>query len=222
MPQRQHNEDRLRRAESWLTRSGEVKSEAEEFVLLWIAFNAAYGAELGEWSANDADRTSERQRIGRFFRKLVDLDGQGVLKNILISRWSQEVRVLLKNPYVYAPFWHAVQRQVSESDWKKWFNRANQLAFKDLAENNVGDALQEVFQRLYVLRNQLMHGAATFDEGWGNDQVRDGCRIMRSIVPEVLAIMQAHINANPNTEEWGPVAYPRINRERDQPGPTGV
>ena len=47
VPQRQHNEDRLRRAESWLTRSGEVKSEAEEFVLLWIAFNAAYGAELG-------------------------------------------------------------------------------------------------------------------------------------------------------------------------------
>ena len=130
--------------------------------------------------------------------------------------------MLLKNPYVYAPFWQAVQRQVSESDWERWFNRANQQAFKDLAENNVGDALQEVFQRLYVLRNQLMHGAATFDEGWGNDQIRDGCRIMRSIVPEVLAIMQAHINANPNTAEWGPVAYPRINREPNQLGPTDV
>ena len=44
--QRQHKEDRMRRAYTWLGRSERTGTEdIERFVFLWIAFNAAYGDE---------------------------------------------------------------------------------------------------------------------------------------------------------------------------------
>ena len=60
LPQSAHNADRIRRARSWLERSEKsasdlkkAKSEeekaglhCEQFIFLWIAFNAAYGFEL--------------------------------------------------------------------------------------------------------------------------------------------------------------------------------
>ena len=62
--------------------------------------------------------------------------------------------------------------------------------------------LRIVFDRLYTLRNQVFHGGATFSAGWGQAQVHDGSRIMSSLVPAVLAIMQADIDRDPDTAVW--------------------
>ena len=70
-----------------------------------------------------------------------------------------------------------------------------------------------VFDCLYMLRNQIFHGGATWPAGFGRDQIRDGNRIMASLVPAILDIMQADIGQNPGSELWGRVAYPRINPE---------
>ena len=48
IPQRQHNEDRMRRAKGWHERSEEATSDGERFIFLWIAFNAAYGSEASD------------------------------------------------------------------------------------------------------------------------------------------------------------------------------
>ena len=48
IPQRQHNEDRMRRAKSWHERSEEATSDGERFIFLWIAFNAAYGSDASD------------------------------------------------------------------------------------------------------------------------------------------------------------------------------
>ena len=72
-----------------------------------------------------------------------------------------------------------------------------------------------VFDRLYTLRNQVFHGGATCAEGWDQAQVHDGSRIMASLVPVVLAIMQADIDRDPGTAVWGTVTYPRINLVRE-------
>ena len=84
-----------------------------------------------------------------------------------------------------------------------------------LAESNVHGILMEVFPRLHVLRNRIFHGGAAFASGWGRDQVRDGSRIMAALVPEILGIMRADIEANPDSHTWGKVAWPRINETPD-------
>ena len=211
VPQRQHNEDRLRRADSWYRRSEEATSDAEKFIFLWISFNAAYG--VGVTYLDSDERPEEIQAFKDFLQKIVDRDDGQALANILWKGFSEPVRILFDNHYVFHAFWQAVSGSPKGDDWEGKFDRSRRRLFRAMQEQDVHSALVEVFLRLYTLRNQLFHGGASFSGGWGRDQVRDGARIMEALVPLILGIMRADIDANPETDVWGLIAYPRINYE---------
>lgn len=46
-----------------------------------------------------------------------------------------------------------------------------------------------MLMRLYTLRNQLMHGGATWNGSVNRSQVRDGRAILDSVLPVILALM---------------------------------
>lgn len=226
--QRQHNEDRMRRAESWLARADRAAREGEKagdgadgvgfacerFLFLWISFNAAYGYEVIE-DETRASYPKEKEKFTKFFYEVVRRDREGIIRNILWEQYSGPVRVLLRNKYVFKPFWESVRGAPGDPEWKQQFDKEKRHANRALANGNVDRVLEIVFRRLYVLRNQIFHGGTTFAAGWGGDQVRDGSRIMAALVPAILAIMRADIAANPDTDTWGKVAYPRINESRE-------
>ena len=63
---------RVHRALSWLKRAEQLEAQQDldgEFILLWIAFNAAYATEIDE-----KYRESEQLTFRGFLQKLVDLD----------------------------------------------------------------------------------------------------------------------------------------------------
>ena len=229
LSQRQHNEDRMRRAESWLRRSKVAESnreqatsdedrsalDCEQFIFLWIAFNAAYGRELLDNKRDDFSPT-ESEKFNEFLEKILERDSDGVIKAILWETYSGPVRVLLNNHYVFGPFWVSVRAPSGGQDWNESFRRKNKQVSKALGRDDVHGVLREVFGRLYVLRNQIFHGGATFASGWGRSQVRDGSRIMASLVPRILNIMQADIEKNPDSDIWGEVAFPRVNEGPDE------
>ena len=210
IPQRQHNEDRLRRADSWLRRSKDAKDDTERFIFLWIAFNAAYGSEALP-SHSDKQRT-ERKKFRTFLREILKRDDDGVLEDALWRTYSGPIRVLLENHYVFDPFWDAVRDRdpTAGKNWKRKFSASKRSVLRSIGKN-VHHVLTELFMRLYTLRNQLIHGGATFATGWGQDQVRDGSRIMESLVPSILEIMRADIERKPDSRVWGLVDFPRVN-----------
>ena len=63
-----------------------------------------------------------------------------------------------------------------------------------------------VFDRLYVLRNQLVHGGSTWNSIVNRDQVRDGAAILSFLVPVFADVMMD----NPD-EEWGRPFYPVVD-----------
>ena len=65
--------------------------------------------------------------------------------------------------------------------------------------------LSIIFERLYTLRNQLIHGGATWESAVNRDQIRDGVKIMSQIVPAMLSIM---LNNNPKL--IGSPCYPVV------------
>ena len=92
---------RVHRAISWLGRAEAEKADADvRFILLWVAFNSAYASEI------DADATNERKSFKAFFDALVSLDASHRIYDAVWERFSQEIRLLLANRYVFAPFWH--------------------------------------------------------------------------------------------------------------------
>lgn len=212
LPQRNHNEDRMRRADSWLRRSEVAKDDTEKFIFLWIAFNAAYGQ--GSLSSDSDPQPAERERFKNFLRAALDSDDGKTLEKVLWRTCSRSVRRLLRNPYVFAPFWYEVQGLPTGRNWKKNFDSLNESVDR-AKDKDAHYVLGEVFLRLYTLRNQILHGGATFGIGWGQRQVKDGRKIMASLVPAILDIMRTDIGKKPDSDIWGMVLYPRIG---DAPG----
>ena len=108
----------MRRADSWLRRAEKAERErtsgdgeglgdagfaCEQFMFLWIAFNAAYGYQLVDESANA--HYPEKKQFTDFLREVVDRDQEKNIENILWRRFAGPVRNLVENKYVFNLFW---------------------------------------------------------------------------------------------------------------------
>ena len=107
-----HNEDRRRRADSWLAQSEKVDSDDEKFIFLWIAFNAAYGGEPGN--------TPESDVLGKFLDKILNRDNKKSMEKILFENISPTLfHQIMQNKYMFEPFWQSVRRETGKETWKK-------------------------------------------------------------------------------------------------------
>ena len=192
---------RVHRALSWLDRAEQLADDQDgQFIFLWIAFNAAYATEIEE----DAG-LSEQAAFRRFLEKLLSLDSHQRLEALVWTEFSGSIRVLLDNQYVFEDFWRFQNGRLEEGQWKKNFAKAKATAHSALAGRRTEVVLGIVLSRIYTLRNQLMHGGATWNSGVNRDQLRDCVGFMAKLVPLLIEIMMD----NPATL-WGAACYPVV------------
>jgi len=193
---------RTHRALSWLDRAEQADDDLDaKFIFLWIAFNAAYAVDLDQ-----QHRELETVRFNQFFEKIVSLDDEQLIYEQLWKTFSTTIRVLLDNRFVFQPFWDFHNGRVSEAEWIERFQLAKKRAGNALAKQDTVEVLSVVFNRLYTLRNQLMHGGATWNSAANRDQVRECTKLLATIVPLVIHIMLQH----PDTL-WGDAHYPVVD-----------
>lgn len=190
---------RVHRALSWLDRAEQCTDEDGRFVFLWIAFNAAYANELGE------QRMLEGEKFNRYLTRLVELDADHRLYNLVWQRYSGAIRVLLDNPYVYQPFWDHRNGLTVGENWEHRFSAAKRFANTALAGKDTASVLAVVFNRLYTLRNQLIHGGATWNSRMNRSQLRDANAILGDLVPVIIGIMMDNAGL-----VWGDASYPPV------------
>lgn len=192
---------RIHRALSWLHRAEQADDLDGRFIFLWIAFNAAYATEI-----DDSHRLSEQITFKAFLEKLCQLDGAKRIDALVWQEFAGSIRTLLDNPYVFQSFWDSRTGKITEDEWKTRFAKGKQIAQKALASGNTPALLGVVFNRLYTLRNQLMHGGATWGGKVNREQLRDCTRLMGKLVPLVIELMMEH----PDTL-WGDACYPVVD-----------
>ncbi|MDE2786061.1 MAG: HEPN domain-containing protein [Chloroflexota bacterium] len=192
---------RMRRATSWLARA-EHEFNVDEpdydaaFIFHWIAFNAAYAEDYPE-----SYEIGEREAMRNYFRKIVNMDGSHVIYDSVWEKFSGPIRILLNNQYVFSAFWYSTNRDAEDADWRQEFRDKKAAINNALGVRSVRNTeviLRELFDRLYVLRNQLLHGGATYRGSMNRSQVRDGSAIMTFLVPHFINLMLD----NP-TSDWG-------------------
>ncbi|USD36460.1 MULTISPECIES: HEPN domain-containing protein [Ferrimonas] len=192
---------RVHRALSWLQRSEACDDDPDgEFIFLWIAFNAAY--------ANDMDaqyRGSELDASNRFLTRLCQLDPEQRLSALVWQQYPGPIRVLLDNQHVFQPFWDHLNGKPGSEQWQQQFSEARHQAAKALSQQNTPRVLAIALQRIYTLRNQLVHGGATWNSQLNRQQLRDCCAILRSLVPIVIDIMMDNAD-----QIWGDPFYPVV------------
>jgi hypothetical protein len=191
---------RVHRALSWLGRAEEETNDLDvRFILLWIGFNAAYAADL-----EDA-LTGERERFRTFFADLVKLDREHRIYDAVWKRFSNEIRLLLDNKFVFAPFWAHQNGVAGTDDWMDRLAASHRAVSSAMARHDSPRILSIIFDRLYVLRNQLIHGGATWNSSANRDQVRDGAAVIGWLLPIFIDVMMDHPK-----HEWGMPHYPVV------------
>jgi len=197
------NELRIDRALSWLRRSEDfAKYPDDRFIFLWIAFNAAYGIVSDQSQSSDA-----RSSYTRFLSQVVELDASQVIYNLVWTSYSDEIHGMLSNQYVFQPFWDAHRLGLERSKWTRKMAGAKRKALRALAEHRTLEVLTILFDRLYTLRNQMLHGGATWSGQVNRLQVLHGAAIMSDLVPAIISVLIDHPD-----QDWGPVAYPHVEK----------
>lgn len=196
----EHLSLRVHRALSWLERAEQEPDPDSRFIFLWIAFNAAYATDI-----DDRCHLDEQGTFNGFLHKLCDLDGARRFDDLVWNAYPNAIRVLLNNPYVFSCFWSYQKGHLTELQWKQSFARARKAALRALAQQNTPGVLSIVFSRIYTLRNQVIHGGATWNSRVNRDQIRDCVAILAELVPVVIEVMMD----NPDTL-WGAANYPAM------------
>ncbi|RBP32789.1 hypothetical protein DFR65_102124 [Oceanihabitans sediminis] len=195
----QNDAIRLHRAISWVKCAEDHENNPDlKFITLWIAFNACY-------ADNDAHEyiLSEKKRFKEFISKLVQCDSEERFFKLLWYKFSGPVRLLIDNKYAYKQFWDAQRGE--NIDWERLFNQSKIDSRNYLANQQVSKLLGLVLDRLYTVRNQLIHGGATYESNLNRSQVQDAGQILEFLMPIIIDIMINNI-----FEDWGVINYPVI------------
>ena len=190
---------RIHRALSWLLRAEQEAADHDlQFVLQWIAMNAAYAREFGR-------EETERTRAKAFLETLVALDTEKCLHKALFQQFTGPIRTLIDNKFTFEPFWTAMRTHDASNRWEDAFTNSKKAAFAAIMQGDTNKVLGIVFDRLYVLRNQLVHGGATWNSQINRTQLGDAVAILGTLVPLMLTIMMEHPD-----QDYGDALYPVV------------
>lgn len=111
--------------------------------------------------------------------------------------------MLLDNQYVFQSFWSHQSGKIDEAAWKARFASGKKAAQQALASGNTPALLGVLFNRLYTLRNQLIHGGATWNGSVNREPLRDCTNLLGKLVPLIIELMMDSADTL-----WGDACYP--------------
>jgi hypothetical protein len=191
---------RVHRSLSWLKRSEELAEDQPDvkFMLLWISLNSLYSHWDGERSA-PAQESSAR---GHFVKRICEWDSKLIGQSLHGHRGL--VKKLLENAYLSNVFW----RDPENAKAKGWATQDANYLDRNLKARDYDKLLDQVLERLYVLRGQLMHGAATGGGKLNRQTLKYSLWLLQLLVPLVIQIVMEH-GAN---DDWRDLCYPPVPR----------
>lgn len=192
---------RIHRALSWLQRAEREADDTDaRFIFLWIAFNAAYAQELPAGA-----QYSETEAFNSFIDRLLNSDVDNLLYDILWDEFMDSITRLLDNRFTFAPYWKHQKGLIDAASWQRSFAGCRYAARKAFESMDSRTTLGIIFDRLYVLRNQLIHGNATWNSRLNRPALQDGAAILGRLVPTMIHLMMEHPD-----KDWGPICYPVV------------
>ena len=190
---------RIHRGLSWLKKAKQLDQELDlQFIALWVSFNAIY--------AQDLLMTQDKQSLRQFLHLICQKDQEDKIYNILWEKYSQPIRVLLDNQYIYQGFWDYQNQKISLDACKTGLLEEKQKVLHALGQKDSVDILMVLFNRLYTLRNQIVHGGATYNSSVNRPQLKDACRILDALLPVFILVLLE----NAHSLDLGKPFYPVV------------
>lgn len=162
----------------------------------WIAFNSLYG----QWDVKRGEPEPDRESWRAFGGKVLDLDHGNVLATMLANE-KKLVLAILDDAYLAGFFWkdpstgRALQTTRDKRQALTWY-----------IEKRWGLILDATIEHVYLLRCQLIHGAATHGSKLNRGSLRRCVAFMGHLMPAVLTVWIDHGADG----DWGELCYPPV------------
>ena len=192
---------RIHRALSWAEKGIEASGDQDAAcIFYWIAFNSMYARRTDEYSERQ-----EQRDFQQFLDQVATLDGKPTVTNTLKECWDDAKTGLIDNQYVFRGFWTQGPGGSNDGRWREGFDRDRQQVERAVRFGDYLPVLKPLFDRLYVLRNQLHHGGSTQAGSLNRQQVEAGAAVMAQLIPTFIGV----IIDNPNAD-WGRPYFPPV------------
>jgi len=191
---------RFHRACSWMARVEQMPDGQDHdlgLVNLWIAFNSLYG----QWDCQKREPRPDRECWRTFIDQILKLDRDGCVSAAL-QEHKRLVMALLEDEYVSAYFWQEPTAERGRKARRSAFNAQSWYV-----EQRWTQILDEILARVYVMRCQLVHGAATYGGELNRTSLKHCVTMMQRLLPALLLVWIDH-GAD---ENWGEMCYPPVN-----------
>ncbi len=196
---------RFHRACSWLQRSEKItESNDLDLAILgqWVAFNSLYG----QWDEGDREPLGDTLCWRHFLERMLSLDDSNFIVDVLMEN-KPLVMAIFDDEFLSRYFWQEPSdKRASKSkktmyDARTWYIDGNWTLILD-----------RLIERIYLLRCQLVHGAATFNSSLNRTATRRCSQMMDHILRAFLLVWINH-GAD---EDWGIMCYPPITASRSR------
>jgi hypothetical protein len=184
---------RLHRAFSWLDRA-HADDDDVRLVCLWIAFNALYS----RWDSDAREPQPDRRSWSEFLARLTALDADNCLAAALETH-RPAVMELLGDEYLSTWFWQepgtvrAKQSRKAMYEAQTWYFERRWLML-----------LTRAFERIYLMRCQLVHGASTHGGQLNRASLQRCTALLAPLLEAGLVVLIDH----GSNEDWGTMCYP--------------
>ncbi|MCC9602885.1 hypothetical protein LOC67_20235 [Stieleria sp. JC731] len=191
---------RFHRACSWLQRAEQADgSDDLDLVLMsqWIAFNALYG----QWDEGAKEPVSDHVCWRHFVDRILSLDKDKIVTDVLMDN-KPLVMTIFDDEYLSRYFWRepndkrAKRSRKTKFDARTWY-----------LEGCWTLILDRLIVRVYLLRCQLVHGAATYNSRLNRRSIRRSSQMMDHLIRSFLLVW---INQGAD-EDWGIMCYPPMS-----------
>lgn len=190
---------RVHRAVSWLGQAAAFGDEHAEarFIYLWIALNSLYSRWDRERNAPEPDSQARK----RFVDRLLEMDRRGRIGELLRQHRGL-VKKLLGNAYLSPVFW----RNPEDPKARGRATEDQNYIERNLRNNEYRKLLDQVLERLYVFRGQLVHGASTSGSRLNRTTLKYCLTMLDRFAPAIVEIV-AESGCN---DDWPELCYPPV------------
>jgi hypothetical protein len=198
--QHQNWQIRVHRALSWLERAGEtdpVDQPDGRLLYGWIAFNALYG----RWDEQAGFAAPDRNAWCDFLSNIIRQDASGLIGQRVVEL-REPILALLENKFVDPRFWQNPQQPGN-------LRRQYHEALSMFVERRWVSLATLAIERVYVLRGQLAHGAATRGSELNRRTLQQSREVLEGLLLRFLEVVIEH-GCHDN---WPPLCYPPIRDE---------
>ena len=189
---------RMHRSFSWINAASAQAEDAadEQLVFLWIGLNALYG----RWDGIRKEPESDAKTLKQLLKRLNELDRDHLVIKCLEQN-REKIVAVCSDPFLNTVFWRLLDTE------KRFHSQRDHYSIQRLyREENWPLVLDELIQRIYLIRCQLVHGAATYGGSLNRKTVALCADIMQGLMEAfVTVIIDYGLHEN-----WDDLCYPPV------------